>query len=47
MKIYKSDAWLKKRYLIDKKSIGEMAKEAGVAPMTIRRELERLGLIRK
>ena len=47
MKIYKSDAWLTKRWLQDGKGIGEMAKEAGVASMTIRRELERLGLIRK
>lgn len=46
-KMYKSVVWLRKRYVEEHKSIEEMAKEAGVASMTIRRALEEAGLIRR
>jgi DeoR/GlpR family transcriptional regulator of sugar metabolism len=44
MKLYKSVAWLRKRYIQDGKTIEEMAREADVQPMTIRRALEKEGL---
>ena len=43
-KLHTSVAWLRQRYLYDKKTIEEMAKEAGVAEMTIRRALEKEGI---
>ena len=46
-KLHTSVAWLRRRYLHDKKTITEMSREAGVSEMTIRRALEREGLIRK
>ena len=47
MKIYKSQVWLYNRYVVQRKTIVEMAKEAGCSHMTIQRELEKLGLIKK
>lgn len=44
-KLHTSYAWLKLRYITEKKTIIEMAKEAKVVPMTIRRALEANGLI--
>ena len=44
MKLHKSAAWLRKRFIQDNKTIEEMAREAGVQPMTIRRALEREGI---
>jgi DNA-binding MurR/RpiR family transcriptional regulator len=44
IKLHTSTNWLRQRYLYDKKTIEEMAKEAGVVPMTIRRALERIGI---
>lgn len=38
-KLYKSYAWLYKRYVVDKKTIEEMAKEAGTSHQTIYRYL--------
>jgi hypothetical protein len=46
-KVYDSRTWLRERYVLQGKSIVEMAKEAKVAPLTIRRALEREGFIRK
>jgi hypothetical protein len=46
MKLYQSKAWLRQRFLYDKKSIAEMAKEASVTEMTIRRALEKERLLR-
>ena len=43
-KLHTSPAWLRKRFLLDKKTIEEMAEEAGVNPMTIRRALEKEGI---
>ena len=46
MGLYKSQAWLHKRYVIEKKNIKEMALEAGCSHMTIQRALEKHGLIK-
>ncbi len=46
-KLYTSVAWLKLRFVTQGKTIEEMAKEARVVPMTIRRALEAAELIRK
>jgi hypothetical protein len=46
-KLYESRDWLLKRYVIEKKSIIYMAKEAGCSHMTIQRALEKHGLIKR
>lgn len=46
VKLHTSIAWLTQRYLLDKKSIEEMAIEAKVAEMTIRRALQSNGLMK-
>lgn len=46
MKLYENINWLKKRYINEKKTITEMAKEAGCSHMTIQRYLEKHGLIK-
>lgn len=45
-KLYKSKAWLYKRYIVDKKTIEEMAKEANTSHQTIYRYLVENNLIR-
>jgi DNA-binding phage protein len=47
VKLYQSKAWLYKRYIIEKKGIMEMAKEAGCSHMTIQRALEKNGITKK
>ena len=47
MKLYESKEWLYRRYVVQKKTIVEIAKEAGCSHMTIQRALEKYGLIRK
>lgn len=47
MKLYDSEAWLRKRYVLEKKTVREMAIEAKCSHMTIQRCLERYGLIKK
>lgn len=47
MKLYDSEAWLRKRYVIEKKKIVDMAMEAKCSHMTIQRQLERYGLIKQ
>lgn len=47
MKIYENIEWLKKRYVVERKTILEMAKEAGCSHMTIQRYLEKYGLFKK
>ena len=47
MKLYDSEEWLRKRYVIEKKKIVDMAMEARCSHMTIQRQLERYGLIKK
>lgn len=46
MSLYKSKAWLYKRYVVERKGIKEMAEEAGVSHMTIQRALEKHELIK-
>lgn len=46
MKLYESIAWLRKRYIIEKKTIKQMAEEAGCSHMTIQRYLEKNNMIK-
>ena len=46
MKLYESKDWLYRRYVVQKKTVVEMAKEAGCSHMTIQRALEKHGLIK-
>lgn len=46
MKLYESKDWLYRRYVVQKKSIVDIAKEAGCSHMTIQRALEKYGLIK-
>ena len=46
MKLYENQQWLFKRYVVEKKTTVEMAKEAGCSHMTIQRALEKYGLIK-
>jgi DNA-binding phage protein len=46
MKLYKSKDWLYRRYVVQKKTMEEIAKECGVATMTIYRALKDNGLIK-
>lgn len=45
-KLYLSKAWLRRRYLVERKSPEEIAKECGVSHMTIYRKLKEFELIR-
>lgn len=45
-KLHTSYAWLHRRFIHEHKSIEEMAKEAKVAPLTIRRALQKADLIK-
>jgi len=47
MKLYKSKNWLYRRYVVQKKTMEEIAKECNVSVMTIQRYLEQFGLIKK
>ena len=47
MKLYDSKDWVYKRYVLEKKTVREMAMEAKCSHMTIQRELERHGFIKK
>lgn len=44
--LYKSEAWLKRKYLVDKKTPEEIAKLCDVSHMTIYRYIEKFGLIK-
>jgi response regulator of citrate/malate metabolism len=46
MKLYESKDWLYRRYVVQRKTITEIAKEAGCSHMTIQRYLEKYGLIK-
>lgn len=46
MKLYKSKDWLYRRYVVQKKSMEEIAKECHVTVMTIYRQLKDFGLIK-
>ena len=43
-KLYQSEAWLKKRFLLDKKSPQDIAKECGTSVETIYVYLAKFGL---
>jgi DNA-binding MurR/RpiR family transcriptional regulator len=47
MKLYQSQPWLYRRYVVQKKSISEIAAECSVSLMTIQRYLEKFGMIKK
>ena len=47
MKLYESQTWLYRRYVVQKKTVTEIAKECKVSAMTIQRHLEKFGLIKK
>jgi DNA-binding MurR/RpiR family transcriptional regulator len=46
MKFYQSKDWLYRRYVVQKKTVTEIAKECNVSAMTIQRHLEKFGLIK-
>jgi hypothetical protein len=47
MKYYQSKDWLHRRYVLQKKTVTEIAKECNVSAMTIQRYLDQFGLIKK
>ena len=47
MKYYQSKEWLHRRYVLQKKTVTELAKECNVSAMTIQRYLDQFGLIKK
>ena len=47
MKLYKSKEWLYRRYVVQRKTVTEIAMECNVSAMTIQRYLEKFGLIKK
>lgn len=46
MKFYQSKAWLTKRYVVDKKTVQDIAKECSVSIQTIQNYLEKFNLIK-
>lgn len=46
MKVYESQVWLRQRYVIEHKSLMEIAAEAGCSHMTIKRYLVKFGLMK-
>lgn len=47
MKLYQNKDWLYRRYVVQKKTVPEIAKECNVSMMTIQRYLDQFGLIKK
>ena len=47
MKLYQNREWLHRRYVVQKKTVTEIAEECKVSAMTIQRYLEQFGLIKK
>jgi hypothetical protein len=47
MKLYESKDWLYKRYVVERKDIVTIAKEASCSHMTIQRYLEKYGMLKK
>ena len=47
MKLYQSKEWLFRRYVVQKKTVTEIADECKVYAMTIQRALDKFGLIKK
>jgi len=47
MKLYHSQTWMYRRYVVQKKTVTEIAEECKVSAMTIQRALDKFGLIKK
>ena len=47
MKLYQSQTWMYRRYVVQKKTVTEIAEECKVSAMTIQRYLTKFGLIKK
>lgn len=47
MKLYQSKDWLYRRYVVQRKTVTQIAEECKVSAMTIQRYLEQFGLIKK
>jgi DeoR/GlpR family transcriptional regulator of sugar metabolism len=47
MKLYQSKEWLFRRYVVQKKTVTEIAKECNVSAMTIQRYLDQFQLIKR
>jgi DeoR/GlpR family transcriptional regulator of sugar metabolism len=47
MKLYQSKDWLYRRYVVQRKTVTEIATECKVSAMTIQRYLDQFGLIKK
>ena len=47
MKLYQSKDWLYRGYIVQKKTVTEIAKECQVPAMTIQRYLDQFGLIKR
>ena len=47
LKLWENKNWVYKRYVVEKKSVLQMAMEAKCSHMTIQRALERFDLIKK
>lgn len=47
MKLYQSKEWMHRRYVVQKKTVTEIAEECKVSAMTIQRALDKFGLIKK
>ena len=47
MKLYQSEVWLYRKYVVQKKTVTEIAEECKVSAMTIQRALDKFGLIKK
>lgn len=46
VKLYESEIWIKRKFLVERKSPEEIAKEAGCSHMTIYRKLRSMGLMK-
>jgi DNA-binding MurR/RpiR family transcriptional regulator len=47
MKLYESKDWLYSRYIVQRKDVASIAKEAGCSTMTIIRYLEKYGITKR
>ena len=47
MKLYQSKEWLFRRYVVQKKTVTEIADECKVSAMTIQRALDKFQLIKR
>ncbi len=47
VKLYQSKDWLYRRYIVQRKTVSEIAKECNVSAMTIQRYVDQFGLSKK